>query len=159
MPTSCEHLMIDTCSGRGMQVGEFNDDTDHAHPLVQYPPNIAVTTLVNQLKDVSPRERRQQHPDQVRKYLWSKHFWSPSYFAASRDRAPLSIIKQHIEPQNRPDLKRPTLAAQKGSLSSHCERPGLRRRRSCEFVNTAALVILLLSKIGSYPHRPNDRGC
>ena len=32
-----------------------------------------------------------------------KHFWSPSYFAASCGGAPLTIIKQYIEQQNRPD--------------------------------------------------------
>ena len=40
---------------------------------------------------------------ELRKYLWGKHFWSPSYFAASCGGAPLSIIKQYIEQQNRPD--------------------------------------------------------
>jgi putative transposase len=39
----------------------------------------------------------------VRKYLWGKHFWSPSYFATCCGGAPLSIIKQFIEQQNRPD--------------------------------------------------------
>jgi putative transposase len=29
----------------------------------------------------------------VRKYLWGKHFWSPSYLATSCGGAPLSIIK------------------------------------------------------------------
>ena len=31
------------------------------------------------------------------------HFWSPSYFAASCDGAPLSIVKQYIEQPNRPE--------------------------------------------------------
>jgi putative transposase len=30
------------------------------------------------------------------------HFWSPSYFAASCGGAPLSIIQQYIEQQQRP---------------------------------------------------------
>ena len=30
------------------------------------------------------------------------HFWSPSYFAVSCGGAPLTIIKQYIEQQNRP---------------------------------------------------------
>jgi putative transposase len=52
---------------------------------------------------VSSRRLRQRYPTQVQKFLWGKHFWSPSYFAASRGRAPLTIIKQYIEQQNRPD--------------------------------------------------------
>ena len=30
------------------------------------------------------------------------HLWSPSYFAASAEGAPLAIIKQYIEQQKRP---------------------------------------------------------
>jgi putative transposase len=30
------------------------------------------------------------------------HFWSPSYFAASCGGAPLSIVRQYIEEQQRP---------------------------------------------------------
>ncbi|MFF3359742.1 transposase, partial [Streptomyces sp. NPDC002917] len=35
--------------------------------------------------------------------LWGDHFWSPSYFAASCAGAPLSIIKEYIENQKRPN--------------------------------------------------------
>ncbi|MGO9350187.1 MAG: transposase [Mycobacterium sp.] len=45
----------------------------------------------------------EQYPVQIRKYLWDKDFWSPSYFAASCGGAPLTIIKQYIEQQNRSD--------------------------------------------------------
>lgn len=71
--------------------------------LVHYPPNMAISALVNRLKGVSSRWLRQRYPTHVRKYLWGNHFWSPSYFAASCGGAPLSIIKQYIEQQVRPD--------------------------------------------------------
>ncbi|MBT2402228.1 transposase, partial [Streptomyces sp. ISL-21] len=35
--------------------------------------------------------------------LWGEHFWPPSYFAASCGGAPLSIVKEYIENQKRPD--------------------------------------------------------
>jgi REP element-mobilizing transposase RayT len=47
------------------------------------------------------RPLRQQYRTDVRKYLWGKHFWSPSYFAASCGGARLTAIKQDIEQQNR----------------------------------------------------------
>jgi putative transposase len=59
--------------------------------------------LVNRLNGVSSRRGRQQYPTQVQKFLWGKHFWSPSYFAASCGGAPLTTIKQYNEHQNRPD--------------------------------------------------------
>jgi putative transposase len=101
--TDCQHLMTDICTDLGAQLREFNGETDHVQLLVRDPPNLAISTLVNRLKGTSARRLRQQHPAHVRKYLWGNHFWSPSYFAASCGGAPLSIIKQYIEQQNRPD--------------------------------------------------------
>ncbi len=103
MLTSCEHHMADICLSWGGELREFNGETDHVHLLVQYPPSLAVSMLVNRLKGVSSRGLRQQYPTQVRKYLRGKHFWSPSCFAASCGGAPLTIIRQYIEQQNRPD--------------------------------------------------------
>jgi hypothetical protein len=53
-------------------------------------------------------------------YLWGKHFWSPSYYAASRRGPALTIIKQYIDQQKRPDGKSTRNASRKntGSASS-----------------------------------------
>jgi putative transposase len=70
---------------------------------VHYPPQIALSRLVNSLKGVSSHHLRTESPDHIRKYLWGQHFWSPSYFVASCGGAPLDIIKQYITNQKRPD--------------------------------------------------------
>lgn len=103
MLTFCEHLMREVCTGVGAELREFNGETDHVHLLVHYPPSLALSVLVNRLKGVSSRRLRQKYPSHVHKYLWGKHFWSPSYFAASCGGAPLTVIKQYIEQQNRPN--------------------------------------------------------
>lgn len=103
MLTYCERLMADICVDLGAELREFNGETDHVHLLVHYPPSLSISALVNRLKGASSRRLRQQYSAHVRKYLWGTHFWSPSYFAASGGGAPLSIIKQYIEKQNRPD--------------------------------------------------------
>jgi putative transposase len=77
--------------------GEFN----HVHLLVNYPPKIAISKLVNALKGVSSRLLRKAHPEIASKY-WKGVLWSPSYFAASCGGAPISIIKQYIENQKMP---------------------------------------------------------
>ncbi len=87
----------------GAELREFNGEPGHVHLLVHYPPGRARSELVNRLKGVSSRRRRQRYPYRVRKYLWGKHFWNLSYFAASCDGAPLIVIKQYIEQQTRPD--------------------------------------------------------
>ena len=86
--TRCQQVMSKVCEDFGAELREFNGEDDHVHLLVHYPPSLAVSMLINRLKGVSSRRLRQQFPDQVRKYLWGKHFWSPSYFAVSCGGAP-----------------------------------------------------------------------
>ena len=45
---------------------------------------------------------RQEFPDLRRHYYRANKLWSGSYFAGSAGGAPLSIVKQYIEQQNRP---------------------------------------------------------
>jgi putative transposase len=101
--TRCEQIMRDVCAGLGAELREFNGETDHVHLLVRYPPSLALSTLVNSLKGVSSRRLRQEFFTHIRRYLWGNHFWSPSYFAGSCGGAPLSIVKEYIEQQKRPD--------------------------------------------------------
>ena len=82
---------------------EFDGEDDHVHLLVEYPPKVAVSTLVNSLKGVSSRMIRKKNYPNIRKKLWGNQLWSPSYFAGSCGGAPTSIIRQYIEQQQTPD--------------------------------------------------------
>ena len=72
------------------------------HLLVEYPPKLCVSSLVNSLKGVSSRLLRQQRPN-IRKRYWKGVLWSPSYFASSCGGASISIVRQYIEQQKTPD--------------------------------------------------------
>ena len=76
---------------------EFDGEKDHVHLLVNYPPKVSVSKLVNSLKGVSSRLLRKKFPALEKSY-WKNVLWSPSYFAASGG-APTSIIRQYIEQQ------------------------------------------------------------
>jgi putative transposase len=41
---------------------EFNGENNHMHLLVNFPPNVALSKLVNSLKGVSSRRLRQEYP-------------------------------------------------------------------------------------------------
>jgi putative transposase len=86
------------CSDFGAVLVECNGEDDHVHLLVEYPPTVAISGLVNSLKGVSSRRVRQQF--QVRTHR--DHLWSPSYLAASCGGPPLAIIRQYVENQRRP---------------------------------------------------------
>ena len=72
------------------------------HLLVNYPPTVSVSVLVNSLKAVSSRMSRKNNYPSVHKRLWGGALWSPSYFAGSCGGAPISIIRQYIEQQQTP---------------------------------------------------------
>jgi putative transposase len=85
----------------GAKVVEYNGEDNHVHLLVEYPPKVAVSSLVRSMKGVSSRMLRQERPD-IAAHYWKGMLWSPSYFAASCGGAPLEIIKRYVEQQNRP---------------------------------------------------------
>jgi putative transposase len=102
MLASCEDAMRKVCGGFGAELREFNGEDDHVHLLVEYPPKIPVSGLVNSLKGVSARRLRSEFTGRVNRQIMHGHFWSPSYFAASCGGAPLNIIRQYIEQQRHP---------------------------------------------------------
>ena len=90
------------CKDFDAQLIEFDGEKDHVHLLVNYPPKVAVSKLVNSLKGVSSRLLRGKGYASIQKALWGKALWSPSYFAGSCGGAPISIIRQYIDSQQAP---------------------------------------------------------
>ncbi len=90
------------CKDFEAELIEFDGEDDHVHLLVNYPPKVAVSVLVNSLKGVSSRVIRKQHSAALAGKLWGGALWSPSYFAGSCGGAPIEIIRQYIEQQRTP---------------------------------------------------------
>jgi REP-associated tyrosine transposase len=82
---------------------EVNGEKDHIHLLVNYPPKVAISRLVNSLKGVSSRMIRKKRYPTVEKALWGGSLWSPSYFAGSCGGAPLDAITRYIQKQETPN--------------------------------------------------------
>ncbi|WP_455351385.1 IS200/IS605 family transposase [Streptomyces sp. SYSU K217416] len=97
-----EEIMRAVCADFECELIEFNGEDSHVHLLVNFPPKVALSKLVNSLKGVSSRRLRQEYPELVRHYWRAQRLWSGSYFAGSVGGAPLSIVRQYIEQQNRP---------------------------------------------------------
>jgi len=81
---------------------EFDGEDDHVHLLVNYPPKVAISKLVNSLKGISSLLIRKKNYPSIAKKLWGGALWSPSYFAGSCGGAPIDIIRQYIEQQKTP---------------------------------------------------------
>jgi putative transposase len=94
-------IFTEVCADFDTHLVEFNGETDHVHLLVEYPPQVALSKLVNSLKGVSSRMLRKERKDLARIY-WNGVLWSASYFAGSVGGAPLSVLRQYIEHQRTP---------------------------------------------------------
>lgn len=94
--------MRDVCADFETELAEFNGEANHVHLLVNFPPKVAVSKLVNSLKGVSSRRMRQEFPELARHYYRANKLWSGSYFAGSVGGASISVLHQYIEQQNRP---------------------------------------------------------
>lgn len=97
-----EEITRAVCTGFECELIEFNGESNHVHLLVNFPPKVTLSKPVNSLKGISSRRLRQEYPELVHHYWRSKRLWSGSYFAGSAGGAPLSIVRQYIEQQNRP---------------------------------------------------------
>lgn len=86
------------CRGFEAELVEIGGEADHVHLLVNYPPKVSVSALVNSLKGVSSRLLKKEHPELLNRY-WNGVLWTPSYLAASCGGAPIGIIRQYIEQQ------------------------------------------------------------
>ncbi|MDC6028296.1 IS200/IS605 family transposase [Proteus mirabilis] len=90
------------CADFDVELVEMDGERDHVHLLINYPPKLAISNLVNSLKGVSSRLLRRDCPDIAQRDYYKGVLWSPSYFAGSCGGAPISIIRQYIEQQETP---------------------------------------------------------
>ena len=96
-------IFSSVCNDFEAKLVEFDGEDDHVHLLVNYPPKVSASNLVNSLKGVSSRMIRKNNYPSIRKKLWAGALWSPSYFAGSCGGAPIAVIRQYIEQQQTPN--------------------------------------------------------
>lgn len=91
-------IFAKVCADFEARLAEMDGEHDHVHLLVNYPPKVAVSALVNSLKGVSSRLLRKERPDLASRY-YKGELWSPSYLASSCGGAPISVVRQYVEQQ------------------------------------------------------------
>ena len=73
------------CANFDVELVEMDGKSEHVHLLNNYPPKLAVSSLVNSLKGASSRLLRRDRPDIAEHYYYKGVLWTPSYFAGSCD--------------------------------------------------------------------------
>jgi putative transposase len=94
-------IFFSVCDDFEAHLIEFEGEDDHVHLLVNYPPKVAISKLVNSLKGVSSRLiRRKAYPTSIECSLWGGTLWSPSYFAGACGGAPLEVFGNILSNNN-----------------------------------------------------------
>jgi putative transposase len=76
---------------------------DHIHLLIDFAPDVAVSTLVNTMKTVTSREVRKRYAAELKPFYWQPVFWKRGYCAVSGGGASLDVIKSYIQSQGKDD--------------------------------------------------------
>ena len=88
----------EVCDIFDAELTECSGKADYVHMLIQYPPTVQLSKLVNNLKSVTSRRMRGKFVDLTEAYD-EPVLWSRSYFASSCGGESLDIIEQYIQNQ------------------------------------------------------------
>lgn len=96
-----ENIFEETCIKWKARVREFNSEADHCHILIDYPPDVALTKLIANLKTVSSRYLRKEFP-RIKDAYSKPTLWTASYFVASCGGVTIEQLKEYVQNQARP---------------------------------------------------------
>ena len=91
----CQRLLAD----KGCNLIEFNGEADQIHLLIETPPQIQLSLLVNSLKTVTSRLIRKKHREYLQSFYSKPEFWAKSYCIISTGGASLEMIKEYLQTQ------------------------------------------------------------
>ena len=93
-----EELFRECADVNGWEIQALNIQIDHVHMVVQIPPSIAVSRVVNLFKGASSNLIRAEIPE-VKKYLWGKDFWADGYFSETFGHVSEETILNYVRNQ------------------------------------------------------------
>ena len=99
-------IINELCKNNNYELVEINTDLDHVHLLIGLSPVDKISTVMKTLKGVSARLLNNKYKDEISKYLYGGHIWSPSYYIATTSDNLMDNIKLYIESQGNKDAKR-----------------------------------------------------
>ncbi len=94
-----EEVFRHVATQMNFQILEISGEDEHVHALIEYPPKLSVSKIVNALKGVSSRRYGQAG---FKKPHGKTALWSPSYFAVSVGGAPIEVLIKYIKNQEKP---------------------------------------------------------
>ena len=90
-------IFTKVCEDLEAELVECDGEDDHVHLLINYPPKVSMSRLVNSLKGVASRRLR-QYDSTIEHHCRKSVLWSPTYYAGSCGAA-LEIVKPYVASQ------------------------------------------------------------
>jgi putative transposase len=95
-----QEIFASTCEKWGSKLTDFNGESDHVHLVIDFPPDVEISKLVNNLKTVSSRLIRKEFADVVNRIYSKPVFWTGAYFVASCGGVTVDQVKKYVENQS-----------------------------------------------------------
>lgn len=94
-----EELLKQCAEVNGWELQELNVQPDHVHLMIQIPPSVSVSNVVNVLKGVSSRVIRLELMPEIKSMLWGKDFWADGYYSETVGVVSEESIRKYIQNQ------------------------------------------------------------
>ena len=91
-------ILAATCQKWGCKLEDFNGDDSHVYLLIDFPPEVQLSKLVNNLKTVSSRLIRKEFKACIDNFC-KDAFWHGTYYIASCGDLTIEKLKNYVEEQ------------------------------------------------------------
>ena len=85
-------------STHGIDILEWNHDTDHIHTMLSISPSTNLNKYINAAKAASSRLIKKEFPS-IKLKLWKETFWTRGFYVSSTDSTQTDVIKNYISNQ------------------------------------------------------------
>ncbi len=97
-----QHRLLGCAKRINARSRSLTESRQIVHLLLDFHPDNNLSSLIGSMKSASSRVVRGEFKEIVDKYYWKDKFWSDSYCAVSCGGAPLEIVRQYIQSQDKP---------------------------------------------------------
>ena len=93
-------ILRQVCNTEKVEILKGAVGPDHVHILLQIPPYISVSRLVQHLKGESSRKLQFEFPA-LQKHFWGQHLWQIGYFCSTVGQVTEKTVRDYIAEQGK----------------------------------------------------------
>ena len=91
----CRDLIQQCCENNEVRIISGVVSKDHVHLLVEYPPKVAISSLMKDIKGRTSKMLQDEFPHLQKRY-WGRHFWATGYGAWSVGEKTEGFVKEYL---------------------------------------------------------------